>query len=408
MKANIEKQEPKQYSDKKNGYWVIIILFIIFSLILYSAISRISIDRKLQASPSISNSRALALYAEGAVRQTQSQQATLLSIKALSKSLANSRAIRTLAQSYAQQERNDEALALFKIGGALSWRDSETQLALFETALKNADIKSGLDNMDALLRRNIAPDEILAIFILGGQDDNIAQLIAEKLAQNPSWRQRFFTFNKWEGANNMDSYEQVISHLKQSRLPPNINEINLYAKNVIAKKAPERGLHFWNQQFPQYPTVLNNGSKVTLNWPHSNRNDSPYISDWRMSAIKGVFPYFKDNADNQSSIANFDMKKRANGLIAYRAMILPRSNINLAVESPNDGKELSSALRWIIKCIDSREEMILDSVPLQDKLWSANISSLPCDAHYLQLHVNPAGLRKDIEIMIENITLSAA
>lgn len=408
MEANIEKQDPAHHFDKKNGFWAFIILLIILSLIIYTAISRIAIDRKLQAPIALSNSRALALSAESSVRKTQSQSAKSLSIMALSKSLANSRAIRTLAQSYAQESENDKALQLFKIGGALSWRDSETQLALFETALKNSDIKSGLDNMDALLRRNVAPDEILAIYILGGQDDNIAKSIAEKLAQNPSWRERFFIFNKWDGAKNMDSYEQVITHLKKYSLPANINEINDYIMNVIAKKSPARGLRFWNEQFPQYPTVLTNSSKVSLSWPHSNRSDKPYVSDWKISNIEDIFPYFEDIDGTTSSTASFDMKKRANGLIATRAIILPRSNINLTIKSPNDKREVSSSLRWIVKCFDNPEEMILDTIPLQDKSWSANISNLPCDTHILQLHVNPAGLSKDIEIKIESVTVSSA
>lgn len=405
--ANRAEQKTSHGHVKKNGYWALLALFIILALIIISAISRIAIDRKIPASPALSNSRALALYAEGAVRQTQSQQATMLSIKALSKSLANSRAIRTLAQSYAQQGRNDEALALFKLGGALSWRDSETQLALFETAIQNADIKSGLDNMDALLRRNVAPDEILSIYLLGGQENDIAKLIAEKLAQNPTWRERFFTFNKWEGKENMGSFEQIISHLNQTKSPPKIDEINSYVAAVFAKKSPARALEFWNEQSPKYPSVLTNNSKAILNWAHSNRSEAPYISDWKMSNIEDVFPYFEDNGNGRTSIANFDMKKRANGLMASRAIILPRSNIHLTVKSSNDDKQLSSSLRWIVKCIASREEVILDSVPLQDKLWAANISNLPCDAHYLQLHVNPAGLRKDVEIKIDSITLSS-
>ncbi len=407
MQTNRAEQKSTQSPNKKNGYWAMLALFIALVLIIISAISRIAIDRKIPASPSLSNSRALALYAEGAVRQTQSQQATLLSIKALSKSLANNRAIRTLAQSYAQQGRNDEALALFKIGGALSWRDSETQLALFETAIKNADIKSGLDNMDALLRRNVAPDEILSIYLLGGQENDIAKLIAGKLAQNPTWRERFFTFTKWEGIENMNSYEQIISHLNQTKSPPKVDEINSYASTLFAKTSRSRALRFWNEQSQQFPSVLNNNSKVTLNWAHSNRSEDRFISDWTMTNIEDVFPYFEDNEDGQTSIANFDMKKRANGLMAYRAIILPPTNIQLAVKSPNQNKELSSSLRWIVKCIDSREEMILDAVPLRDKLWAANISALPCDAHYLQLHVNPAGLRKDVEIRLDNITLSS-
>lgn len=407
MQTNRAEQKSSQDPHKKNGYWAMFALFIALALIFISAISRIAIDRKISVSPALSNSRALALYAEGAVRQTQSQQATILSIKALSKSLANSRAIRTLAQSYAQQGRNDEALALFKIGGALSWRDSETQLALFETAIKNADIKSGLDNMDALLRRNVAADEILSIYLLGGQENDIAKLIAEKLAQNPTWRERFFTFNKWEGVENIDSYEQIISHLNQTNSPPKIDEINSYATTIFAKGSRTRALRFWNKQSPEYPTVLNNNNKVRLNWAHSNRSENRFISDWTISNIEDVFPYFEDNEDSRTSIANFDMKKRANGLIAFRAIILPRTNIQLTVKSANQNNELSSSLRWIVKCIDSREEMILDAVPLQDKLWAANISNLPCDAHYLQLHVNPAGLRKDVEIRLDNITLSA-
>lgn len=407
MQTNRVEQKSSQYPDKKNGYWAMLVLIITLALIIISAISRIAIDRKIPASPVISNSRALALYAEAFVRQTQSQQATTLSIAALSKSLANSRAIRTLAQSYAQQGRNDEALALFKIGGALSWRDSETQLALFETAIKNTDIKSGLNNMDALLRRNVAPNEILSIYLLGGQEIDIAKLIAEKLAQNPSWRERFFTFTNWEGEKNMDSFEQIISHLDQTISPPKIDEINSYTSTIFAKKSRARALRFWNEQSPKYPSLLNNNGKITLNWAHSNRSENPYLSDWTLSNTEDVFPYFEDNEDGHTSIANFDMKKRATGLIASRAVILPRNTIRLTVKSPNVDKELSSSLRWIVKCIDSRKEMILDSVPLQDKLWAANISNLPCDAHYLQLHVNPAGLRKDIEITLEDITLSS-
>ena len=406
--ADRKKQTSVQVSEKKNGHWAMLALLIILALIILSAISRISIDRKIQASPALSNSRALALYAEGSVRQVQSQQATILSIQALSKSLANSRAIRTLAQSYAQQGRNDEALALFKIGGILSWRDSETQLALFETSIKNSDIKSGLDNMDALLRRNVAPDEILSIYLLGGQDNNIAKLIAEKLAQNPTWRERFFTFTKWEGTENMDGFEQIISHLNQTKSPSKTSEINSYTSAIFAKRSYARALRYWNEQSPKYPSVLNKNNAVTLNWAHSNRSETPHISDWKISNAENVFPYFEDNEDSLTSIANFDMKKRANGLIESRAIILPRTDIRLTVESPNDDKELSSSLRWIVKCIDSREEMVLDSVPLQDKLWAANISALPCNVHYLQLYAHPAGLCKDIEIRIDNITLSTA
>lgn len=399
METNITTQ-------KKNGFWASIIIAIALIFILYNGLSRISIESKVPAPTSLADSRALALYSEGFVRQAQSQSAQELAIAALSKSLANSRAIRTLAQSKAQQGQNDEALALFKLGGQLSWRDSETQLALFEQAVKNENIKDALDNIDALLRRGVAANEILSIYLLGAQDPAIATLIAEKLAQNPSWRERFFTYVNWEGTENMDSFERIISELKSTNAPANLDEVNAYVQRLSLKKSYARALNFWHDQAPQYPAKLTRNNKALLNWAHSNRTDNPFISDWKIANVDDVFPYFNDNGDEQSAVASFDLKKSAYGLLASRWVILPDSDIQLSMQSSNSNAELTSSLQWILKCINNSQQVILDPLLKQEKTWGANIDALNCDAHILEMHINPLGLGRDIEIEIENIMIS--
>lgn len=398
------------HRSKKGLLLAIVITMILFIVILYSAVSRIYIsDKKLTPEP-FADSQALSINAESMLRAGQIDAAKATAISALSKSIYNSRAIRTFAQVLSQEAKTDQASALFSLGSEISWRDSETQLALFENAVKNLDIKSGLDNIDSLLRRNVAPDEIFSIYLLGGQDDGIAQAIADKLASNPTWRERFFRYKNWEGVENMDSFERIISYLNQSEAPSTNAEINHYATTLLLKKNNGRALTVWHQDVANvqyHAAILPEGEAINLYWPHSNRSDAPYIIDWDMDNIDDVFIYMDDNDDGRSSIANLDLKKRANGRIASRRIILPQDNIELSVTSDATDDELLSSLSWVATCAGSRQEVIFDPIPRQGAKWSGNGASLNCDMHILELYVNKLGLSKDREITIGYVTLSA-
>lgn len=80
--------------------------------------------------------------------------------------------------------------------GELGWRDSTTQQNLLFEAARRNDLEDALDHMDALLRREKLVEQIMPLLAQLEVDPAGTNLVAERLAQNPAWRERYFRFTE--------------------------------------------------------------------------------------------------------------------------------------------------------------------------------------------------------------------
>lgn len=76
----------------------------------------------------------------------------------------------------------------------LGWRDTATQQNLLFEAARSNNLEAALDHMDALLRRDKLADQIMPLLAQLEVDPAGTRLMAERMAQMPVWRERYFRF----------------------------------------------------------------------------------------------------------------------------------------------------------------------------------------------------------------------
>jgi len=79
--------------------------------------------------------------------------------------------------------------------GALGWRDTAAQQNLIVETLRDGDPSEAVRRADALLRRGKLVSNIVAILAQIEIYPEAADLLIERLAKQPPWRDRYFAFN---------------------------------------------------------------------------------------------------------------------------------------------------------------------------------------------------------------------
>lgn len=91
-------------------------------------------------------------------------------------------------------DKDPQASLTNRIGALLSrlgWRYSPVQQNLLTTAVANRDFEAIVKNSDALLRRNQAPDQILALLRLFEIEAGTREYLVQQLAFDPPWKAAF-------------------------------------------------------------------------------------------------------------------------------------------------------------------------------------------------------------------------
>lgn len=323
--------------------------------------------------------------ADGLFKQKSFGPSEAAARKALAKNLADTRAIRILALSKEAQGDDVAAQGWLDAGGRLSWRDSATQVKLFEYAVKRGDFTAAVDHADSLLRRRVAPDQFVGIFLIAAQDEKLSATIAAKLAANPSWRPTFFGYKQNKSDEIQTSFERVVDRLAKTQAPVSRDELATYAGALVTAGQPARALRTWNRLFPSDGAILATGKSINPQWPDGNRFQKPLPVDWRFVDNRKAVPIISTDDSGRKSTLELEMEDDAIGIIATRTILLPAGLLSLQLPDAGQNSGLLDAITWSLSCSDgsAREEMQRQG----DKpLWTITVPS-GCNAHHLNLEL---------------------
>jgi hypothetical protein len=110
----------------------------------------------------------------------------------LSSSLLKASALRSYAIAAEQMGDEKEAREAFALSSALGWRDTPTQVRLFQKAIRLGDAPSAVLLADGLARRNQALELTIPFLASAALIPETRGYVLERLLHEPGWRFRFF------------------------------------------------------------------------------------------------------------------------------------------------------------------------------------------------------------------------
>lgn len=102
----------------------------------------------------------------------------------------------------------------------MGWRDTVTQQNLLFEAARRNDLSAALDHMDALLRRGKLIEQIIPLLAQLEIDPAGTKLVAERLAQEPGWRTRYFYYAEpLANPEILDARLRLFEYMAQQEMP---------------------------------------------------------------------------------------------------------------------------------------------------------------------------------------------
>lgn len=196
---------------------------------------------------------------------------------------------------YASEVRNglDESQrsAYVSTLARLGWRDTTTQQNLLFEAARRNDLEAALDHMDALLRRDKLADQIMLLLAQLEIDPVGTRLMAERLAKQPVWRERYFRFAEpLANPDVLDARLRLFDYMARHDMPVDRVEMratyyalfNAGRKDALAElvraqlPADKRSSLLYDPDFDQWL-----GAPAEIRWATAPQ-------DWRLTNRSGV------------------------------------------------------------------------------------------------------------------------
>ena len=363
----------------------ILLLSTLILLTGFSGFARVNTTAPLTANYLFNNGWMQSAIADGLFKQKSYEASALAAQNALANNLADTRAIRILALSKEAQGDDAAAQGWLDAGGRLSWRDSATQVKLFEYAVKRGNFAAAVDHADSLLRRRVAPDQLVGVFLIAAQDEKLSANIAAKLATGPSWRPTFFGYKQLKSNEIQTSFERIVGRLAKTKAPVTRSEMATYAEALVTAGQSARALRTWNRLYPSDGAVLATGKSITPQWPDGDRFQKPLPIDWRFADNRKAVPIITADDSGRNSMLELEMEDDAIGIIATRTILLPAGLLSLQLPDAGEDAALLGAVTWSLSCSDGSGSA--EMVRQGDKpLWTIAVPS-GCSAHHLNLEL---------------------
>jgi hypothetical protein len=189
-----------------------------------------------------SNGQALALKAEALQRKGRMADAGAYALRAIRAEPLEAPGFRILANTAGVAGDMNRAEALYDRAGAVSRRDTQTQVWLFGRLAGRGDFAGAMRNADALMRRGVV--EVVAPSAVSlTANPAAAQALVDRMAFAPDWRPKIFyalrTYAPEEG------YRQVLLRMKAGGIPPTDEEIGGYINLLFLRSASGEAHQAW-------------------------------------------------------------------------------------------------------------------------------------------------------------------
>ncbi|KUO49482.1 MAG: hypothetical protein APF78_07750 [Sphingomonadales bacterium BRH_c3] len=246
--------------------------------------------------------------------------------------------------------------------GKLGWRDTATQQNLLFEAARRNDLEAALDHMDALLRRDKLAEQIMPLLAQLEVDPIGTRLMAERLANNPVWRKRYFLLAEpLANPKILDARLRLFDYMAEHDMPVDRVEMRaaLYAlfnagrKDAIAEMvraqlpAEKKSQLLYDPDFDQWL-----GEPPEIRWATAPQ-------DWRLTNRSGISAQII--AEEWSSRLVLRWNGRGAPIIARTMTFLtegqrPELEVTLSAGSQLRGLD---SLRFTLICPGAREVLFV-------------------------------------------------
>ena len=355
-----------------------------------------------------SSGEASAKIASSMLAQQDMDQAAQYAQSALNSALVHVEALRTLGITKFNDGDEENGRKLVLLSADLSWRDSPTQAWLFEKSLSSGDYEQSIRHADALLRRNRARKEIFGIFTLAANRPDLAQIVTQKIANNPPWRANFFADAPETINGQYRGFDNIVTGMKNTDAPATPKELEPYTSMLVAKGETASALKSWANAFPTDSAIISANKSLSLRWATGDLGNSISQMGWILRQSRSFESFVTQSNSADSAMLNLNLDRRALGRITQRAVIIPAGELTLEIASDAQDKNDMRNLRWFLECNQTKPNSANEFplLPTDDPLiWKGNING-QCAVYNLVMAVKLGGVTKPLSLNIGDIIIA--
>lgn len=276
-----------------------------------------------------------------------------------------SHAVSLLAVSRRSEGRLQEADQLFNAAWALSHRNSEADLWLFERAMSAGRFADGFLHADSLLRRERAVRELLYPALLGSLNDPKAmEPLVDRLRRKPEWRPSFFALGFTGPAPQRAA--AILWELQDSGSPATKDEVEAYLNSLVARNLYEEAYIGWTLFLPAADLAKITG--VYDGGFSGLETFEPF--GWRIESGPGggaTVELLGPGDDGALKVVRFGGMTQ---FFARQLLVLSPGTYQITVRTRAEGEASPGVLEWALFCAE--DDKVLARTPVRARLgiWS--------------------------------------
>ncbi len=332
--------------------------------------------------------------------------------RALSQSPLNAAALRSYALAVEAQGRIEDANQAWALTSALGWRDTVSQMRLFEGAVRSGDFEAAIRSLDALARRRVATRPLTRLIAAVGLEPQARDMVISRLLDDPPWRAALFESASESGPNQVDQWLRFLAEFESAGGTPRPEELEPLISHMVALGRFDEARALWlranNLDETSFEHIWNADFTRTNPEPP---NQGPF--EWQLSSRPGLEAYLADPAEGAHDGALIvHWRGLVQGPAASQVLTLPPGGYRLTVETFDTKRGSIAHLRWDIHCLGGQVATLGAGNPQYsegqgNRILASFTFSVPeqCRGQRLELSVTGEGAGEH-EVSIDSLGLA--
>lgn len=253
--------------------------------------------------------------------------------------------LRLLAVSQLNTDNAEGAGRSLTLASQLGWRDTATQLLLFQIARESGDVNGAAIRFDSMARQKMEAGrlkELMHTFLL---DPGAPEALAERISGNPKWRREYLLTTDPIPAETYPAWLEMLAAMKRIGSPPRPNEYTAIERTLV-----DAG---------QIPLAIE-ASRTFGALSKGEADGFETLSQGELASPFGwsVFPGREAAVtEPERGMVRVTADGQVGGPIIQRVAPLGAGTHSLLVRSDGQEPDGEAAFRWTVTCLPSRVEL---------------------------------------------------
>ena len=269
--------------------------------------------------------------------------------------------LKKLAIYFAASGEGARSDALALILAQRSFRDVEAQALALDISVKNHDYGQSIAILDGLLRTKEKSQGVLfSLLRKFAENPRSLPALAGVLGNNPPWRTNFLVDLARNGENT-DVPFQLISKLKETASPAQVNEVRALIVRLLEDRNYDRAYYVWLDNLPTQDL-----KKVGLLFDGGfESNNRGLLFDWTFNRRKNVDVRVVSRGSSQADNAlQIDFVKNASPFAdVSQTLYLGAGNYRLEGEVKTENLQNDRGLLWKVFCMNDSNQLLAATLP---------------------------------------------